>query len=217
MRRTLAAGLCLAALACAPSGGKPSNPFVPETRFVLSVSPRGGYLDTTLAGKPEMRFFFPASENCAAILRPEAQVEYSARGRHGEVNNPDPEGKPCMPMGIGNLGVWRQRGPRPVPYGVGGTPLPRKTARFEEVWRDEAEIFLRGRWPLASFIGFGVTSDLVAVVPNIENCRRAIADGQATMEYHYSGHMTYSLMMKPPAKCAIVGFAVPMPKARSKR
>jgi hypothetical protein len=194
--------------ACASVG--PANPFVGETRYVLVLAARGGYLDATLSGDPEVRFLFPAIGACADILKPEAAVEYWGRGRYGELANPDPEGRTCAPLGVGNLEVWRNAGPRPTVYGASGSPMPRKTARFSEVWRDDAEIFLRGRFPLASWIGFR-SDDVVAVVPNSENCRGVIADGEATMEYHYNGTPAYSLMMKPPAGCSIRAFAIPPP------
>jgi hypothetical protein len=197
---------------CTSLSGGVSNPFVPETHFIILIAERAGYVDVHLAGDPEMRFLFPSTGPCAEILKPEAQVSYSTRGRYGQLINPDPDGKPCIPMGVGNLDVWRNRGPRPDPY-VTGSPLPRRTARFTEIHRDEADIFLRGRWPLASWIGFTRSDDIVAVVPNIENCRRAGADGKATMEYRYSGKPAYAIMMQPPAKCPIEAFAIPLPGA----
>ncbi len=200
-----------AALACASMAGAPANPFVPETRFVTYVTERAGYLEAELSGKPDLRFLFPSGPACAAVLKPEAMVEYSARGRYGELNNPDPKGHPCIPMGVGNLEVWRDKGPRPTRFGATTSSLPRRPARFKESWRDDAGIFLRGRWPLASWVGFGQTADLVAVVPNTRTCRDLIADGEATMEYHYVDAPAYSLMVKPPASCPIRAFAIPLP------
>ena len=205
MRATPIFLLIAIATGCGTVG--PATPFSGETRYVLSLAARGGYLDATLSGSPEVRFLFPDQGPCAEILKPEAAVEYWARGRFGEISNPDPEGKPCSPLGVGHLETWRNAGPRPVSYGPGG-PLPRKTARFQEIWRDEAEIFLRGRFPLASWIGFR-SDAVVAVLPNQGHCRGAIADGEATMEYRYSGTPAFSLMMKPPAHCAIRAFCHP--------
>lgn len=203
--------LVLAGTACVPIRGAPANPFVPETRFVTSVTERGGYLDARLSGSPDLRFLFPSGPACAAVLKPEARVEYSARGRYGELNPVDPDGGPCIPMGVADLEVWRNKGPRPTVFGATTSPLPRRPARFQEIWRDDAEIFLRGRWPLASWIGFGRADDLVAVVPNTGTCRALIADGEATMEYRYTGAPAYALMVKPPGTCPIRAFAIPMP------
>jgi hypothetical protein len=197
------------ALGCGSLSGAPANPFVPETRYVTSYRVRGGYIDITLAGTRELRFFFPATPNCASILKPEAQVQYSARGRYGQINNPDPDGKPCIPLGVGSLQVWRNKGPRPQTGGATATPVPRRPARFEEIYRGEVEIFLRGRWPLAGWIGFDRWDDLVGIVPDSEACRKAIAGGQATMEYRFTGKDVYRLMVEPPARCPIVGFAIP--------
>ena len=66
---------------CTSLSGAPSNPFVPETHFIILLAERGGYLDVHLAGDPEMRFLFPSTGPCAQILKPEAQVSYSSRGR----------------------------------------------------------------------------------------------------------------------------------------
>jgi hypothetical protein len=200
-----------AVLACTSISGTPANPFVPETRFVTSVAERAGYLDAQLSGNPDLRFLFPPGPACAAVLKPEAMVEYSSRGRYGELNNPDPEGNACIPMGVGDLEVWRDKGPRPNRFGAGTSPLPRRPARFKEIWRDDAEIFLRGRWLLANWVGFGQTADLVAVVPNTATCRRLIADGEATLEYRYADTPAYALMVKPPERCPIHAFAIPLP------
>lgn len=210
IRLTLAP-LAAAALACTSISGTPANPFVPETRFVMHVKLRGGYLDAELSGKPDLRFLFPSSPACAEVLKPEAMVEYSARGRYGELNNPNPESNACIPMGVGNLDVWRDKGPRPNRFGTTTSSLPRRAARFKEIWRDDAEIFLRGRWLLASWVGFGQTADLVALVPNTATCRRLIADGEATLEYRYVHAPAYALMVKPPETCPVNAFAIPLP------
>jgi hypothetical protein len=207
-----ALALCVvAAPACGPISGAPANPFVPETRFVTSVSQRGGYLDARLSGKPDLRFLFPSGPACAAVLEPEARVEYSARGRYGELNPAEPGGDPCIPMGVADLEFWRDKGPRPTVFGGTTSPLPRRPARFQEIWRDDAEIFLRGRFPLASWVGFGRADDLVAVVPNSRTCRSLIADGHGTLEYRFTGRPAFALMVKPPGSCPIRAFAIPLP------
>jgi len=214
LARTVLAAVLLGSLTagCKSLTGSPKNPFTPETLYVVVLTERGGYLDAHLSGNPEMRMLFPSTGPCAEFLKPEAQVSYSLRGRYGQLINPDPKGKPCIPMGVGNLHVWRNKGPRPDPY-LTGSPLPRRTARFTEIHRDEADLFLRGRWPLASWVGFARSDDIVAIIPNIENCRRAAADGKATMEYRYSGEPAFAIMMQPPAKCPIEAFAIPLPNA----
>jgi len=214
MRNALAwAALALGAAGCGMVKGAPPNPFVPETRYVTARALRGGYLDVNLGGRTnDLRFLFPASETCDAVLRPEAEVAYSARGRYGQINGPGDQ--PCIPLGVGSLRVWRDKGPRPQPVGSSaGSPLPARPARFEVLWRDEAEIFLRGRFPLATWIGMTPAHDLVAVVPNSEPCRQAIRGGQATLEYRFSGPDAYTLMVKPPDKCPVVAFATPPPNA----
>ena len=207
-RRAYILALCTA-LGCG-TPGSPANPFAPETRVVTSLAARWGYLDATLAGPSgELRFFFPQSPACAAVLRPEAEVRYVARGRYGQLANPDPEGDPCVPLGVGSLRTWRDRAPRPQVGGASASPLVRRTARFQEVYRDEREIFLRGRWELAAWIGMAPADDLVAIVPNTEQCRSASADGEATLEYRVGGPEAYALMVEPPGQCPVVGFAIP--------
>lgn len=209
IRRVLAPAAA-ATLACTSMSGVPANPFFPETRFVTSVRERGGYLDTQLSGSPQ-RFLFPSGPDCAEVLKPEAQVSYSARGRYGELRSPDTGDSLCIPMGVGDLEAWRDRGPRPGRFGFTESPVPRRPARFRVVWRDDAELFLRGRWPLASWVGFGHADDLVAVVPNTATCRRLVADGEGTMEYRYTGSPAYALMVAPPESCPIRAFAIPLP------
>lgn len=202
---------------CASVTGGAPNPFFPQPRVVTELAVRDGYLDATLSGPGHpLRFFFPRGEVCAALLRPEGKVGYVARGRYGQVvwpegqaPTPERQGEACVPLGVGSLRVWRDRQPRPRTAGGATAGLERDTAHFRVVYRDDAGILLRGRFPLAGAVGFAAAQDLVAFVPASEPCLATIAGGEATLEFRESGPEPFRLMTEPPARCVVEGFAIP--------
>jgi hypothetical protein len=168
---------------------------------VTRVVPRGPYLDVQLHGEAELRFLVPADEVCTRVLRPEAQVEYWTRGPFGELRSGEDT---CTPLGVGDLAAWRDRKPRVAE----ATPVPSSRADFEILHRDEEVVLLRGRFLLANRVGFSNTGDLVAMVPNTEHCREAIADGEDTLLFHPIGREAFTLMVEGGA-CPVAGFAIP--------
>jgi hypothetical protein len=177
------------------------------TRFVVSqVANRGGFLDALLhmeRGKNELRIFAPAESSCQAVLQPQARVTWSPSGAVGTLAR---EGRTCHATGIGSLSAWRQRGPEPIV--LGASPVPREHATYHVVYQDPDVIFLRGRFPLASLIGWSGLDDSIAVVPQETPCTAVAAEGVASMQYYPAG--TPVLALASGAKlCPIDGLIQP--------
>ncbi|UCE84794.1 MAG: hypothetical protein JSU66_10570, partial [Deltaproteobacteria bacterium] len=68
---------------------------------------------------------------------------------------------------------------------------------------------LRGEFPLAGRIGITGGYDLVALLPNSEDCRAPIERGEASLEFRDVGREPFRLL-GPAATCAILGFASPL-------
>ena len=98
MRRAFILGLVLAL-----AGGCATT----KQSSVTQVAPRGNYLDASFATASGVwRFLFPASLDCAAVLKPEAPVIYNPGGMWGSFHSPD--GAVCQPAGISNLEKGRR-------------------------------------------------------------------------------------------------------------
>ena len=65
---------------------------------------------------------------------------------------------------------------------------------FQVIFQDEAVILARGRFPLASTLGWTGSSDTVAVFPNTELCSVPLGRGVASMEYRTAGRYTLTLV-----------------------
>jgi hypothetical protein len=191
---------CLVTAACSSRTG-PFNPFSGTPASVVRATVRGPYIDAQLKGDADVRLLVPASETCARILRPEAQVEYWARGPWGEVRSGE---ETCTPLGVGDLSAWRDRKPRFQE----STPVPSSRADFEILHEDEEVVLARGRFLLANRIGFINTGDLVAMIPNTETCREAMEDGEDTLLFRPIGREAFTLMVEG-GSCPIAGFAAP--------
>ena len=169
----------------------------------VGVVERGGYIDAgLLTGTTSLRFFFPADDACRAILREEARVFYVRRGPLGEVQTD--EGESCIPVGIASLREWRDRQPR----SRRNEPLPRARIAFEIVYRDDNLVFARGRFPLASQIGWTGGDDTIALLPNSEGCSGPIESGIGTMQFQATGRVPFRIVGR--ADCPIVGFVQPL-------
>lgn len=165
--------------------------------FVSQVAPRGNYIDASFAASSGVwRFLFPASSDCAAVLKPGAPVVYQPGGMWGRFHSPD--GAVCAPAGIGNLDRWRRSR-------VEGEGRPSSPARWEIAHRDEEVFLLRGRFALASRIGLAGTHDVVAMVANDDTCKPVVESGAATLVFRQSGSPAFLL-----GQCPVLAFARPL-------
>jgi hypothetical protein len=175
---------------------------------VLSVKPRGPYLDFVLRGDGvEMRAFALASERCLAVIRPEQAVVYDSRGAGGGYTG---AGQTCEGAGLGDPFVSRFRQPRGRT--PGGSPVPRAQATFSILYEDAEVVLLHGRFPLAKYVGWAGGADSVAVVANSSVCRGPVDRGVASMEYRPAGRNTLALIGDG-GLCRIEGLAMPPPQA----
>jgi len=158
--------------------------------IVAHLDERGPYLDVGLAGHGlYLRSFVPASDVCRAVLRPEAEVKYVERGVGGRFER---EEHSCDAVGFGDPLIRGARQPRAA--GRRSGPVPRAQATFRTIYEDADVVLLRGRFPLASKIGWAGGQDSVAVVDNVARCRRPVEKGVASMEYRPAGRNTLALV-----------------------
>jgi hypothetical protein len=78
------------------------------------------------------------------------------------------------------------------------------------VYLDEEVAFIRGRFLLASEIGFSGGGDAIAVIPNSPECQGLTVPGVASMEFRPAGKRAYSLI-NGGQLCPVIGFARPPP------
>jgi hypothetical protein len=188
MRRTFILGLLLVL-----AGGCATT----KESSVTQVALRGNYLDASfVASSGVWRFLFPASPECAAVLKPEAPVTYNPGGMWGSFHSPD--GAVCNPAGISNLEKWRRSR-------VEGEGRPSSPARWEVAHQDNEVFLLRGRFELASRIGLAGTYDVVAMVANDDTCRPVAQSGAATLVFRQSGRPAFLL-----GQCPVLAFARPL-------
>jgi len=188
MRRALILGFLLAL-----AGGCATT----KESSVTQVAPRGNYLDASFVSSSGVwRFLFPASPECAAVLKPEAPVIYNPGGMWGSFHSPDDA--VCEPAGISNLEKWRRSR-------VEGEGRPSSPARWEVVHQDKEVFLLRGRFELASRIGLAGTHDVVAMVANDDTCRAVAESGAATLVFRQSGSPAFLL-----GPCPVLAFARPL-------
>ena len=165
--------------------------------YVADATVRGPFIDATFAtSNGEWRFFFPRTETCAAMLRPEAPITYSSGGSFGRVRSPD--GAVCDPVGAGTLHRWRRtRQP--------GEMAPSSTARWTIIHEDPQVFLLRGRFPVASRLGLANTFDVIAMVPNDDVCGPIARSGTATLVFRTSGRRVLAL-----GRCPVLGVSAPL-------
>jgi hypothetical protein len=177
--------------------------------FVVHLDERGPYLDVGLAGHGlNLRSFAPASEVCHAVLRPEAAVKYVERGVGGRFER---EGQSCDAVGYGDPLVRGARQPRSG--SLRSSPVPRAQATFRTLYEDADVVLLRGRFPLASKIGWARGDDSVVVVDNVARCRGPVERGVASMEYRPAGRNTLALVGDR-GLCRIEGLILPLDRAQ---
>jgi hypothetical protein len=168
------------------------------------VATVGPYLDATLSTERfSLRFFFPRSEDCLALIRSGAELRYLRIGTLGSVV--DEEKRRCEPMGIASLGEWRAYLPRQrSPHRT-----PRVQVAFRTIFEGEDLVLVRGRFPLALEIRWAAAMDTVAMLPADPVCDEARQRGKATMEYHATGPEPF-LIVGEEGSCPILGFAAPL-------
>jgi hypothetical protein len=203
----LAALAFLLALACAPAPPEAEPEPPPRPRFLVSLSEVttvGPYLGATLANERfSLRFFFPQSEACLALIRSGAEVRYIRMGSLGTVV--DEERRRCEPAGVASLREWRDQQPRRRDQYF----TPRVHVAFRTIFEGEQMVLLRGRFPLAMEIRWPAAMDSVVMLPADPRCDEVRQHGEATMEYHDSGPDPF-LLVEQGERCPILGFAVPL-------
>ena len=198
--RPIALRIALATLVL--SGCAAGLPGEARDRRVVFVAQRGDYLDAVLEHRDaSLRFFFPDDETCREVLRRDAWVEYVNLGPLGEVRRED---LVCTPVGIASLEAWRSRRGRREEG-----PLPRSPVNFRVVYEDEDYVLARGRFPLASRIGWSGGEDTLALIPRNAACAPVIARGRGSMEFRVAGRDPFILVSRE-GRCAIQGFVRPL-------
>jgi hypothetical protein len=173
---------------------------------VTRVEPRGGYLDTTLTGDAgTVRLFAPPTEECRRVLAPETTVEFESVGA-GRASR---DGARCDVAGFGPVEELSRR--RGDPTSLSTTAIPREQADWQVVHQDAETIFLRGRFPLASLVGWAGGSDTVAVVSSAPTCREIAARGVGSLEYRPRGADTLALVGSD-GLCRIEALIRPAPR-----
>lgn len=203
--------LCVAGCASFSSGarqvGRDLNPFSGQEVRVVETAGLGDYLLASLQGEGfDLRFFAPMNEDCALLMEPGVKIHYRQYGVFGEVSKGDVR---CELSGTASLAAWRDRLGR-----VPGNAFPRGTARFEEIYRNEDVVLVRGRFPLLSRIRVPAGIDVVAMLPADANCMGLVERGEASLEFRDSGRTPYRLVARP-MPCEVLGFAMPPEAAAS--
>jgi hypothetical protein len=164
---------------------------------VARTTERGPYLDSTvyLSGNA-WRFLTPRSEECIEVLEPNAKISRSRVGIFGRLVSHG--GVTCNPVGIGTLERWR-RGRRE------GEMAPSSAASWRIIHEDDETFLLRGRFPLASRLGFANARDVVTMIPNDDICAPIARSGSSNLLFRTSGSRVLTL-----GRCLVIGVARPI-------
>ncbi len=177
---------------------------VPAEVRLLAERDDGRYLDVAVdTRRSALRFFFPASETCRAVVSGSGEASYASYGPYGRLRR---GAEHCDPVGLLALAAWQQRRPRQTTGG--GSPVPRDTAEYEIVYTDEEVFFARGRFQLAAMVGWAGGYDTLAVFPNVPECEGLLEKGRATMEYRDAGKQPL-VLLDGRLRCPFLGFAMP--------
>ncbi len=154
-----------------------------------------------ISSDAEITLLFPAGEVCDRLLVVGTEAEYLARGIAGTVR----VGKEtCASVGIASPREWRDRRPRPR----GSAPLPRAQATYRVVLRVGDMAILRGRFPLASLIGWAGGVDTLALLPTTGQCTALLDETVDSMGYRPGGPIAVALVSSD-GLCELQGFARP--------
>jgi len=180
---------------------KRAVPFTQSSATVETVAERAGYLESwVVSSEPgRLRYLFPPTDACRRLLRPEAQLTFADEGTFGEFF--DAQGEHCDPIGTLTLVEWRRhkRNPNSPAY----VPVT-----YRVIYSDEEFVFLRGRFPLVSWVGVGAGYDIVSVVTNAPECEKVFQETTASMEF--LGHEPWLVLISE-GQCPIRGLAIPLP------
>src|SRR5262245_31670050 len=181
------------------------NPFASTDVQVVATEAHGPYLFTHVKGPQlDLGFVVPRTDLCGRVLEPGANLRYDKAGLFGTLVGDG--GVACDAVGTLSLAAWRDRQPRSR---GGASPVPRSTALYGVDYRDAQYLLLRGRFPLATRVGFPRPEDVVAVVPNDETCAALASSAQASLEFRPAGPNAFVLLAGN-APCPVAGFALPL-------
>ena len=157
----------------------------------------------SISSDAKITLLFPTGEVCDRLLVVGTETEYLARGITGTVRVGE---ETCDSVGIASPREWRDRRPR-----HSGAPLPRAQATYRIVLRDGDTVILRGRFPLASRIGWAGGEDTLALMPTTGKCSSLLDKTVASMEFRPGGRIALALVSSD-GLCGLLGFARPEPQ-----
>jgi hypothetical protein len=163
----------------------------------------GGYVGVHVetAGVPLRFFVARADPGCAALRTDLDPIEYENNGPLGRLRSGEIT---CDLVGILSLREWRSRQRRRSP-GL----LPRATASWSEIYRDEEMVLARGRFPLSNRLGWAGGADTVAVFAPGAVCDPVLERGVGTLVF-YDGGPNVLALLADGAVCPVLGLAIPL-------
>jgi hypothetical protein len=201
----LAAALALGCQSARETAAFRLNPFGSTEVGVVSREARGPYLFVHVRGSQlDLGFAVPATAECSRVLEPDRTVRYEKSGSFGRFVR---EGDACDAVGSLSLAAWRDRQPRR--RNPTGALLPRSSASYTVVHRDDDLILLRGRFALASHVGIPGAWDVVAVVGTSPACQAAAGRRAASLEFRPAGPVPFRLLAGG-EPCPVEGFVKPV-------
>ena len=150
---------------------------------------------------------FPVGDDCRALLVRGTIVEYHPGGLTGSIRL---DGRSCDAVGISDLREWRDRKPRDPRSRrlLGGT---RQQATYRIVSEQDDFAIVRGRFPLANWIGWVGGEDTLALIPKSSDvCTRVLSRTVASIEYLPAGAGV--LVLIDNGQCRIRGFSRVVPE-----
>lgn len=162
-----------------------------------------GYLDVEVetAGK-QLRFLLrEADPECTELRNVDSPIQYRNSGPLGQLQT---ENLTCEPVGLLSLAEWRSRQRR-----RGSGLVPRAAAAWSQIYRDDDWVLVRGRFTLASRLGWAGSVDTVALFEPGPVCDPIIARGVGTLVFYYGGRNVLALLGNG-AVCPLLGLAIPL-------